>query len=280
MNQEKQYLSVFHYLKSKILKYFEIVKVHYFSSWAYFTNVIGSGFTVLIRIWIFTQLYTISYQASGATIINGQSVAMVVWGLMLVQSFHGATRPNVSRLIEDDVKNGTLAYSISRPYSYILFQLFAFIGRIIPKLFSNLLIGIIAAFILVGPVFFSVKSILLGLILLILGYLLDFLISMIIGLVAFWIEDVSALVWIYQKGQMIFGGAIVPIALFPDYLQNVANYLPFSQLYYGAARLMVNFEMSLFKQFLLIQLAWILIFALLSTYLFKKGIKNVSVNGG
>jgi len=79
---------------------------------------------------------------------------------------------------------------------------------------------------------------------------------------------------------MIFGGVIVPIALFPDYLQNIANYLPFSQLYYGAARLMVNFEMSLFKQFILIQLAWILIFALLSSYLFKKGIKNVSVNGG
>jgi ABC-2 type transport system permease protein len=242
--------------------------------------MLGRGFTVVIRIWIFTQLYTVSYNATGVQEINGQSVAMIVWGLMLAQSFQSATRPSVSRILDEEVKSGTLAYSMSRPYSYILFQLFAFIGRSIPNLLSNLLIGTIAALVLVGPIIFSIQALILGFILLIFGYLLDFFISIIIGLMAFWIEDTTALRWIYEKGQLIFGGVIVPIALFPDSLQIIANILPFSQLYYGAARLMINFEMNLFWQFLAIQIIWISLFALMATYLFKKGIKNVSINGG
>ncbi len=264
----------------KFLKYFEIAKVNYFNSSAYLVNLISRSAIVVIRIWIFTQLYKVSYAISGLSEIGGLTVAMVVWSLMMTQSFQTATRPQLSKIIDEEVKSGTLAYSVNRPYSYILFHFSGFIGRSIPNLFINLLIGALAALVLVGPIVFSWEALAFGAVLLFFGYILDFFVSLIIGLTAFWIEDTSAFTWIYSKGQLVFGGLILPIALFPDYLQKIAELLPFSQMYYGAARLIVHFEPSLFWQYLATQLVWILFFGVVAYYLFNKGIKHVSVNGG
>lgn len=264
----------------KFLKYFEIAKVNYFNSAAYLVNLISRSAIVVIRIWIFTQLYKVSYAISGLSEIGGLTVAMVVWSLMMTQSFQTATRPQLSKLIDEEVKSGTLAYSVNRPYSYILFHFSGFIGRSIPNLFINLFIGSLTALVLVGPIGLSWEALAFGAILLFFGYILDFFVSLIIGLTAFWIEDTSAFTWIYSKGQLVFGGLILPIALFPDYLQKIAELLPFSQMYYGAARLIVHFEPSLFLQYLATQLVWILFFGVVAYYLFNKGIKHVSVNGG
>lgn len=264
----------------KILKYFEIAKINYFNSLAYIVNALSRSAVVVLRIWIFAQLYKITFAVSGTDEIGGLTIAMVVWSLMMTQSFQSSGTPRVSNIIDEEVKTGTLAYSINRPYSYILFHLFGFLGRSTPILFTNLLIGSIAALILVGPIKITFFGIFFGLILLFLGRLLDFLISFIIGLSAFWIEDTTAIEWIYSKGQMVFGGIILPIALFPDYLQKIAELLPFSQLFYSAARLMVNFDMELFRQFILTQFFWIALFAALAFYIFKKGLKYVAINGG
>ena len=43
--------------RHKFLKYFEIAKVNYFNSSAYLLNLLSRSAIVIIRIWIFTQLY-------------------------------------------------------------------------------------------------------------------------------------------------------------------------------------------------------------------------------
>jgi len=264
----------------KFLKYFEIAKVNYYNSAAYLLNLLSRSATVILRIWIFAQLYKVTYAASGVSEIGGMTVAMIVWSLMMTQSFQSSTRPPISQLIDEEVKTGALAYSINRPYSYIFFHMAGFFGRSLPNLFINLSVGLLAALILVGPLDFSFYGIAFGMTLLFFGYILDFFINLIIGLLAFWVEDTSAFTWIYSKGQMIFGGIILPIALFPEYLQKIAEILPFSLMYYGAARIAVNFDFYLFQKFIFMQFVWIFVFGLSAIYLFNKGIKNVSINGG
>lgn len=264
----------------KFLKYFEIAKVNYYNSAAYLFNLLSRSATVVLRIWIFAQLFKVTYAASGVSEVGGMTVVMVVWSLMMTQSFQSSTRPPISQLIDEEVKTGALAYSINRPYSYIFFHLAGFFGRSLPNLFINLSVGLLAALILVGPLDFSFYGIAFGMTLLFFGYILDFFINLIIGLLAFWVEDTSAFTWIYSKGQMIFGGIILPIALFPEYLQKIAEILPFSLMYYGAARIAVNFDFYLFQKFIFMQFVWIFVFGLLAFYLFNKGIKNVSINGG
>lgn len=162
----------------------------------------------------------------------------------------------------------------------MIFHYFGFMGRNMTKVLFNLVVGIVVAWILVGPILVTPIGVALGFFLLMLGYTLDFLIYFVIGILAFWIEDISAFNWIYAKMQMVFGGVVLPITLFPDALQKITLYLPFSQLYYGASRLIVDFQFSLLVQFFLTQIAWIFVLFLLTYFLFKKAMKYVSINGG
>lgn len=264
----------------KFFKYLEIAKVNYFTNTTYLANFLSKSIMVVLRIWIFTQLYRVTYATANENEIGGLTVPMVIWGLMIAQSLNTATRPQLSKLIDEEVKSGVIAYSINRPYSYILFHYFGSMGRFVSNLISNLTLGFLAAFILVGPISLSWNGLLLGSLLLFFGYTLDFLIDLMIGLISFWVEDISAFNWIYSKSQLIFGGLILPLSLFPDYLRNIAELLPFSQLFYSGSRLIVNFDFQLFQKYLLIQMAWLVFFWLLVGYVFSKGIKHVSVNGG
>jgi ABC-2 type transport system permease protein len=99
-------------------------------------------------------------------------------------------------------------------------------------------------------------------------------------LLAFWIEDVTSIDWLFRAASMIFGGAILPLALFPDQVKAIAEYLPFGQLYYSAARLIVHYDYHVFIKFLTIQVGWLLLFSIIAFWVLKEGVKRVSISGG
>lgn len=263
-----------------ILKYFQIFKINTSSQTVYLTNLFFQSVTVLFRIWIFAQLYKVTYDYTHQTEIGGLTVAMVVWSLTFVQSFSVATRPFLGMSIEEDVRSGAIAYYLNKPYSYLLFQLSSYFGKILPKLIVNLVIAAFFTVILVGYIKFTVIGILAGVLLLFFGYILDFAMAFIIGIASFWFEDTSSLRWIYSKGGFVFGGVIVPLSLFPDNVRVLVESLPFAQIFYGSARMIVNFDPQLFIRFFATQLIWVAVFLFLANWIFKKGAKNVAVNGG
>jgi viologen exporter family transport system permease protein len=263
-----------------ISKYLEIAKINSVVTLHHSVNLLGRGLILLVRLWIFTQLYRATFDMQHTTEINGLTLAMVIWNLVFVQSFNVASRPAVSRIIDEEVKTGTLAYSISRPYIYNLFHYFGFVGRVVPSVITNVVLGSLVGVLMVGPIPITPQAILAGGLLLMLGFSLDFLMSLSIGLAAFWLEDTSALMWLFHKGFMVFGGAILPLALFPDKVRIIAESLPFAQLYYGAARILVHYDPALFARFLQLQLGWIAVFGTLVTIMYRRGVRYVSLNGG
>ncbi|MBU4269621.1 hypothetical protein KJ644_02105 [Candidatus Dependentiae bacterium] len=265
----------------KILKYFYVIKTSIHSRTTYKSNLIARSLAVMFRIWMFSQLYIASYKAIGQESIGGLTVVTTIWSMVLVQCFRSSTRPRTDQLIGEDVRSGAIALSLNKPYSFILFHYFNYLGRVVTGLISTLFIGILSAIILVGPLQLpSITSFILGILLLLLGYTLDFFINFIIGIISFWVEDQEPFAWIYQRIQYIFGGLVVPLSLFPERIAHIAEFLPFTHLYYGSARTIVNFEINLFFKYLIIQCCWILFFVFLSILTFKRGMKNVSINAG
>ena len=101
-----------------------------------------------------------------------------------------------------------------------------------------------------------------------------------IGLSAFFVEDVSAFMWIYQKLAFIFGGMLIPLDFYPQWLQVLANALPFSSITYGPARLFVTPTAEFFINVMTLQIIWIVILALLLTFTYRRGVTYLTVNGG
>jgi ABC-2 type transport system permease protein len=267
-------------LRNQLPKYLEIARINYRSSIVHFADVLGRTGIIVLRIWIFTQLYTVTYAISGSHTVGGFTVPMTIWSLMLVQSLSGGSRPNAARIMMNEVEDGIITYSLNRPYSYALSQYAALLGRYAAKLPLNLLLGGIITYILVGPIPATLPAILAGTILFVFGATLDFTIFFLIGLCAFWMDNIRPLMWIYLKSQFAVGGQLIPLTLFPLAFQHIAEKLPMALTYYGAARIMVHFDMDLFLRYLGYQIIYIVIFAALATFSFKRVIRNLTVNGG
>lgn len=264
----------------QFLKYYQISLVSYRDAITYIADLIFSNAQALVLIWIFVQLYRVSYQQYDQSSFSGLTLPMVVWSIVFVQTAYAATKPHLIRIIDHDIKDGNIAYQLNKPYHYVYFQFYTFLGRFLAQYLANFLVCGIFAYLLVGGISLSLVAIFSGAILLLMGIGLHFFISVSIGLSGFWLEETSLFSWIYQKAQLVFGGMILPLALFPDYLRNIAEWLPFSQLFYSGARLIVNYDFQLFQKYLLIQVIWLVFFYFLSLYLYRAGVKNVSLNGG
>lgn len=262
-------------------KYTAILYINYLSRFAYIPDVLSELPITLFRLWVSSQFYAVTYSATQTHEFDGLVFAQLMWLLMLVNCFESSsTQPDLSKMIEDEVKSGTLAYSMNKPYSYPWFHYAGYLGRTVPNLLINVIGGVIFMYFLVGYVPMTAKGLFFGTVLMVLGFSLHFLIDLCIGLLAFWIEDVGSVAHLYHTSTLIFGGVILPLSMFPDLLKKVAELLPFGQLYYSGARLMVDFEQQVFFAFLRVQLFWIVCFFVLACVIWRKGMKNVSISGG
>lgn len=267
-------------LTAAVIKYSAIARTTYRTHTTYITGILSKALFTITLSWIFTQLYSTTYAAAGATEIGGLTVPMLIWILTLVQTGRQATPPYVSQTIEEEVRSGEFAYAVNRPYSYLLFHVAKAWGRKFASLIPTLAIGSIAALLLVGPVRTSSIGIVAGFILLLFGHTLGVAMHLVIGLCAFWLEDIAPLRWMMSKSQMILGGNVVPLALFPPALKTASEFLPWSQFYYYPALMVIQFSPALFLRSLGVQIAWLAIISVIATLIFRRGIKNVATNGG
>lgn len=264
----------------RIRAYKAIAHISTLSRTAFRGALVLNGLLVGIYIWTMKQLYEATFAAAAVQQIGGLTLIETVWLLMFVQSFERATWPNPIVMIDDDIKNGTVVYALQRPYSYIVYHLCSFLGRVFATVSGNLFFGTLAALLLVGPCSCTFSGIMGGFIAIIFGYILDFCIFFIFGIAGFWVEDVRPFTWLYSKTKLILAGAIIPIAFFPTYVQKIVLLLPFSNLYYTASRIIVQFDPWLLLHCITVQLCWIGILGGCAYALFAKGVRHVTFSGG
>lgn len=144
----------------------------------------------------------------------------------------------------------------------------------------NLVVGSAIALCLVGPLQFTWQGLALAVVALPLAFVLDFLGNFAIGLGAFWLEDTSGLLLIYSRVTMILGGMLIPVELFPDYLQPLVRAMPFASIVYGPAHIFVKPDLTELAQLLVRQGAGVLAFGLAVWLIYSLALKRVFANGG
>jgi len=265
----------------KFLKYFEIAKVSYRHATTYIGDLISLGLLVGVRLWVLKQLYFVVYASDPTRQIGGLTTAMAVWSLTFTNSFQlGVGSRMVLQPIAEDIQSGNIAYMLNKPYLFLTYLYFSNIGRLAARLIPTLVLGIIVTLVLVGPITFTWQAVAAGIVLAGLGLSLNLVFIFIIGILAFWVEEVRPYRWVIDRIQWIIGGMVIPLTLFPDWLRKTAELLPFAQFFYGPARILVSFDQGLFIKFLLVQIFWLAVGIITLVTLFRKGIKNVSINGG
>lgn len=265
-------------IKSEISKYTAIMRVQILDRITYAGDQVLQSLMIIMFMWIFMQLWRVTYAATGKMAIEGFSLSDTMWYLMAGEVMM-LSKPRVYRAISEAVKDGSIAYLLNKPYNFLLYQLSLSFGDFIVRMAFNLLAGGAIVWLLVGP-----PPALWGLPLLMIAYvtawLLDFTFSALIGLLAFSTEEVAPFEWLYSKFLLVAGGVLVPLDFYPDWIRTIFLSMPFASTIYGPARLFVYPSFEGLIQLLLNQSLWIVAAGAILIILYRKGVSRLVINGG
>jgi ABC-2 type transport system permease protein len=268
-----------HRLKLNTVKYGAIAQINLQNSLAYAGELANRSLFMVLILYVFVQLWRATYSAVGAATIGGLSFADTLWYLVMTETIE-LSRARFANQMSDEVKDGSIAYTLGRPYNYLLYHWSYGLGDTLLRLAINFTAGTLLVTAMVGPMPLSPIYALPMLVTLMLAMALNFCIQGLIGLCAFFTEDVQSIQIIYQKFLFILGGMLIPLDFFPGWLKDVSLILPFNYLMYAPARLFVQFDWARWVNVVTMQVVWLGVFGLALWALFRVGLRHVSINGG
>ena len=101
-----------------------------------------------------------------------------------------------------------------------------------------------------------------------------------IGLVAFWIGEVTPVFWVWQKLLFVFGGLMLPIRLYPPIMQRLAALTPFPDILAGPASFVLDGE-AVAAHVLVVRLVmWCVATTAVVQWMYARARRALTVNGG
>ncbi len=264
-------------LPRSISKYTAITRINLQSNLAYVGEFAYRSIFMVVILFVFIQLWQTTYSAAGTDRIAGLALSDTIWYLVMTETIM-LSRMRIADKIAEEVRDGSLAYTVGRPYSYLLYHFFNALGDTLPRMIINFIAGSILVTVLIGPM--PPTNLLAVAVTVLLALLLDFCIVGLIGLMAFFTEDVNSFDIIYQKILFILGGMMLPLDFLPAWLRDISLVLPFNDIVYAPARLFVQFDGARWLNTIALQIMWIAVMAVVLGLVFRWGMRRVSINGG
>jgi ABC-2 type transport system permease protein len=204
--------------------------------------------------------------------------AALVWYLAATE-WIVLTAPPAHEEIEREIRAGDVACHLTRPFSYPLALAAQGIGMILVR---APFIGV-AAFVC-GVVFTGTAppaALLSRLVPFALAaMLLVYGLHVVIGLLAFWLTDVTPVFWIAQKLLFVLGGLMLPLTLYPEWMQRLAHLTPFPAMLGGPAGLLVPAAAPDVARLALDLAVWLAVVAIAARTLFQRAVRTLQVSGG
>lgn len=213
--------------------------------------------------------------------INGLTYQTAAWSMYLYFLFMTLRIRYIATTIMENVKSGTVETLFVKPIHYLVYRSWWQLGQGLYSFLIVLIFGVTFLWATVGiPETMQSSFFMLSfLCVFILSSILSIFLYSIVGLLAFWIQDIKPLFWIIDKMVMILGGSFIPVALFPKSVYLFATLSPF-----GASQFITHTVYQTWSttyiHMILTQVLWITVLGLVVSFMFKKAQKKVSVNGG
>ncbi|MBA2740690.1 MAG: ABC-2 family transporter protein [Actinobacteria bacterium] len=113
------------------------------------------------------------------------------------------------------------------------------------------------------------------------AYLVRTMLQESLGMLCFWTTRGAAIFDLYMTTELLLSGRLVPLPLMPDWVENIARFLPFQYAFFFPIESLVgdlsNAELA---RGLLAQVLWILIGLAIFRFAWKRAIKRYSAVGG
>lgn len=229
-------------------------------------------------------LWRAIYGESETKEFNGLTYQNVVaYYLLTMISRAFSSMPGLAASIARDVREGTIQRYLIQPIDQIYYLLMTRVAhKIVYYAVATLPFAIV--FWLCrgffpgwpGPLEFAgyVAS-------LVMAFCLGFFFEVSIGLLSFWLLEISSFLFIVMSLNYFLSGHMVPLDLLPERLAAVLRLLPFQYLAYFPAMVMLGKITGMeLARGLLVQLGWLVLLVGTSRVLYRRGLRRYSAFGG
>lgn len=236
-------------------------------------------FNFIIEIAIYVFIWLAIYNNGNQ--ILGMSFEQVTTYYILTVSLEPIITWGINEIMGNAIREGEILRELLNPISYFSY----YFGIRIGELIESTIVGILTFGIcgwLFGVLFpAGILNFVLFITVVCLAVVVVYFFELIIGMTAFYTNSIWG-VEIFKRAILsIFSGMIAPISLFPEFLQKIANVLPFKDCIYTPINIyfgkLSNIELLMV---VLKQCVWIAILYIIVKILFNKAIRNITVNGG
>jgi len=212
--------------------------------------------------------------------INGADYVTSLWSMFIYFCIMTMSVRKIHKLIMDDVKTGNVELFLNKPVDYVWLSIYKTLGQGIYSFILISVIGCILMILFIGiPQVNLIIFIPTFVITLVLGLILGIIIYTIIGLLAFFMQDVRPIHWIVDKLIMVLGGSYLPVSLFPPVMKLLAFISPFGAINFATSTVYDSWNHEYIIRILL-QGGWIIVFSLLLLFIYKKAREKAMINGG
>lgn len=239
----------------------------------------------LIEVSIMYFLWIAIFNSSKSGVINGFNKEEIVIYILMSFITTQLISVNMDWTISDDIVTGSIATNLIKPISYE--------KRILSESLGNVVLDGITITLPLWIIFYAynfinkgtlppnIGTILLFILSLVLGYLVVFIFNFIFSISAFFVTYMWGFLLCKSVIISFFSGQLLPIAFFPNWLQEISKFLPFSSMNYTPVMIYMD-KLStrdiIFS--LCVQVAWIVILYAIYRVLWAKAMKRVTVLGG
>lgn len=263
-----------------ILAYLAFVRTAFQTQLVYRHQVWTSVFSYLIQIFARIAIWTAVIGAGGASTVSLRD--MVTYTVVATTLVMALDYAQLLSSIGNAVRTGDIAVYLLKPIRYPLYLLSVEFGNLIYRLIGVVLPVVLIAALVYGlappaSLFHGIMFVAFYLI----AFAILFLLSVLCGLIAFWIMTVFSLEWFLQGMLAIFSGTFIPFWFFPARLAAVVQFAPFAWVgYYPGAVYLGKLDAPHALAAFGFGCVWVLMLAIMVALLWKKATLRIVVQGG
>jgi ABC-2 type transport system permease protein len=266
-------------------KYFHVIVIGLQNNLQYRFNYLTRTLFSFIPLFAMLSLWRTIYAGNErAGEHNGYTQAQMIFYYLLVAVVDVFTAVNEDDWqIAADIREGAISQFLLKPVDYLWYRLSLF--------FSGRLAFISMASIPLAIFIFCYRQYFLAppdaltfgvfLVSLVLTALLQFFISYAMAMLAFWLLEISTLIFILFAFEYLASGHLFPLDVLPPVLRQILFLTPFPyQMYFPIGIYMGKVAGSDLWRGLAAQLLWVLAAYVFARFMWRRGIKKYSAFGG
>ena len=258
------------------MKYFAIFRLSFLHALKNYKALVGLSIFLMTCLIIFAHLWKIAAMKKGLVSFSPEQllwyIALNEWILIAV--------PDVHDKMEEDLRSGTLAYQLPRPISYVGSVFASALGTLCVNWLFLGVVTVVFTYWQAGGLPFHPVGLLVTALFGLAAGIIAILFRMMIGLSAFWLQSVDPFFWIWEKLLFMLGGLMLPLAVYPQWIQTMARFTPFPAILGERSALVFHFNGEYIMSLLTTLAIWCVLGVGMLMFLYRRGLRILNVEGG